>query len=237
LRENILTLHQGRLTTFAYCAPFAIYILFLAVGPHIARALPEWDSRWLYAVQISAVIAALFYFRRCYSELLSFSVGLRYWGAGVVVGIAVFIAWINLDLPWAMMGASSEDGAQATQAFKPLNSDGSLDWALVVVRIFGASVIVPIMEELFWRSFILRWIDKPNFLLVPPAMISLKALAIGSILFGIEHSLWFAGILAGLAYAWLYMRSGNLWPPIIAHATTNFLLGVWVVQTGSWSFW
>jgi membrane protease YdiL (CAAX protease family) len=42
---------------------------------------------------------------------------------------------------------------------------------------------------------------------------------------------------AGLAYGGLYMRSGTLWSPILAHAVTNLMLGVWVVATASWSFW
>jgi CAAX prenyl protease-like protein len=93
------------------------------------------------------------------------------------------------------------------------------------------------MEELFWRSFLMRWIDRHDFLSLAPALVSLKAIVISSIVFGFEHTLWFAGILAGLAYAWLYRASGSLWPPIIAHAVTNGVLGVWVIQTGQWQFW
>ena len=54
---------------------------------------------------------------------------------------------------------------------------------------------------------------------------------------GFEHGLWFAGIVAGLAYALLYRRSGNLWAAIIAHSITNLLLGCWVVYSGNWQFW
>ena len=56
-------------------------------------------------------------------------------------------------------------------------------------------------------------------------------------LFAFEHDRWFAGALAGAAYNWLYMRSGNLWVPIVAHAVTNGVLGLWVLQTGRWEFW
>jgi len=57
------------------------------------------------------------------------------------------------------------------------------------------------------------------------------------VLFGSEHSLWLAGILAGLTYAWLYRTYNNLWLPIAAHACTNLILGLWVLQTGAWQFW
>jgi CAAX prenyl protease-like protein len=49
--------------------------------------------------------------------------------------------------------------------------------------------------------------------------------------------LWLAGIVAGAAYSVLFMRHRTLWSPILAHAVTNGLLGMWVVATGNWSYW
>jgi len=96
---------------------------------------------------------------------------------------------------------------------------------------------VPVMEELFWRSFMLRWLAHPEFTGVSPARAGLRALLISSVMFGAEHTLWLAGIVAGLAYGALYMQSKNLWAPVVAHATTNGMLGLWVLHTGQWSFW
>jgi CAAX prenyl protease-like protein len=93
------------------------------------------------------------------------------------------------------------------------------------------------MEELFWRSFLMRWIDTPAFESVEPSQVSIKSLILTSVLFGLEHNLWLAGVLAGLAYSALYMRHGTIWSPILAHAVTNGLLGMWVVVTSSWSYW
>jgi CAAX prenyl protease-like protein len=58
-----------------------------------------------------------------------------------------------------------------------------------------------------------------------------------SIAFGFEHGQWAAGIVAGLAYGQLYRASGRLWLPIVSHALTNLLLGLWVVHTAQWQFW
>ena len=121
--------------------------------------------------------------------------------------------------------------------FVPLNADGSLDWPLIVVRILGAAAVVPVMEELFWRSFVQRWIDRQDFLALAATEVSLPALLFASLLFGLEHGQWLAGAIAGLAYGYLYRRSGSLWPPIVAHGLTNLLLGLWVVSTGQWQFW
>ena len=211
--------------------PFAIYIAVLAGGPFLREALPAgWDGRWLYAIQIGAVMLVLAFFARAYEELRAPVLRWRDALEATAAGIAVFGLWINLDLSWAMLN-------EPRSGFDPRAAGGNIDWGLAAVRIFGAAAVVPIMEELFWRSFILRWIDKSNFLRLPAAAASWRALAISAVLFGIEHNLWLAGILAGLAYGGLYMRSGTLWSPILAHAVTNLLLGLWVLATASWSFW
>lgn len=209
--------------------PFALYIAFLAMTPALQAALPV-DGRWLYAVQVGLVSLALTANWGRYGELargtrLSWAHGLL----AAMLGAVVFALWINLDQPWAVLGES--------RGFDPRQADGALDWPLVATRIFGAAAVVPIMEELFWRSLVMRWIERAEFLAVAPASVGLRALLLSSVVFGLEHTLWFAGILAGLAYAWLYRRTGNLWAPILAHAVTNLLLGVWVVATGSWQFW
>jgi len=60
---------------------------------------------------------------------------------------------------------------------------------------------------------------------------------VSTFLFVLVHPLWLAAALAGLAYAWLYIRTGNLWTSVIAHAVTNGALGIWVVYTRQWQFW
>lgn len=209
--------------------PFALYIAFLAAGPLIAEALPDSDARWLYAWQIGAVLLALLAFRRVYVELRTPLLNWRSAAIALAIGALVFVLWINLDLPWLTLGEA--------KGYDPTRVDGSLNWALIAVRIFGAAAVVPVMEELFWRSLILRWIERSDFLAISPQAVSLRALLISSVIFGLEHQLWIAGILAGLAYGWLYRKFGSLWLSIFAHAVTNLLLGLWVVQTGSWRFW
>jgi CAAX prenyl protease-like protein len=83
----------------------------------------------------------------------------------------------------------------------------------------------------------MRWVQERDFLAVAPGRIGFRALAVSAVLFGLEHHLWFAGVLAGLAYGWVYIRTGNLWMCIVSHAVTNALLGAWVICTQSWKFW
>lgn len=123
------------------------------------------------------------------------------------------------------------------EGYNPTDEAGQIDWLLVSFRIAGAALVVPIMEELFWRSFVQRWVQTPDFLALDPAQIGLKALLIASALFAIEHTQWLAGLIAGLAYGWLYISTRNLWSPIVAHAVTNGVLGIYAVATHQWRFW
>jgi len=215
---------------WARILPFALYILVLMVETLARKYVPEFDVRWLYPVKIGLVVVALWVFRGAYSELRHRPDFRWTWVYAPLVGLLVFVLWINMDFGWLVVG---EHGA----GFDPRDDAGALDWRLVVLRIAGAALVVPMMEELFWRSFIMRWIDQQNFLALAPALVSLRAVLISSIVFASAHSLWAAGILAGLAYAWLYRASGTLWAPIVAHAVTNLALGLWVLYSGDWYFW
>ncbi len=214
---------------WARVLPFALYMVFLAIEGWVADSVPGIDVRWLYPVKIVAVIGALWYYRAVYTELAIRPN--RYWAgfAAPLLGVIVFVLWINMDHGWMNLGGGA--------GFDPRNDIGALDWPLVLTRLAGAALVVPLMEELFWRSFLLRWIQEVRFLALEAAQIGLRAILISSVLFGLEHSLWLAGIVAGLAYAWLYRASGNLWVPIVAHAVTNLVLGLWVLNTGQWQFW
>lgn len=212
--------------------PFACYIALLAVEPLLAAMLPGLDARWLYAVRIGGVTLLLAAFARSYGELHAAPrLGEFEWLAALGAGVVVFLLWISLDLPWMKLGAGE------AADFDPRDAAGHIEWPLAAVRLFGAAAVVPVMEELFWRSFVMRWLERQDFLALAPSATGLRALAISSLVFGVEHDLWLAGAVAGLAYGWLYMRTNSLWAPIAAHALTNLLLGLWVLQSGNWRFW
>ena len=212
----------------ARVAPFALYMAFLAVEQGARAWGGDFDARWLYPVKVVVVALALWYFRGEYRELLVRPARVPLI-VSLLLGALVFVLWINLDQGWLNLGGAA--------GYDPRTPDGGRDWTLVAFRLAGAALVVPLMEELFWRSFLMRWIERQDFLSVPASAVGLRAILISSLLFGVEHTLWFAGILAGLAYAWLYRRYNNLWAPIAAHASTNLVLGLWVLQTGAWQFW
>ncbi len=217
---------------WARVIPFGLFMLLLA----LRGSLPEdgsagVDPRWVYGVGVLLVGSTLWCFRREYGELAA---QMRPSGGemllAVAVGVVVFGLWIVLDAPWMKLG-------QATANFVPLDADGRIDWLLVTTRFVGAALLVPVMEELFWRSFLMRWLERAQFETLPPQRVGVKAVMLSTFVFTLAHTLWLAAVIAGLAYAWLYVRTGKLWVPIVSHATTNGALGTWVVATGNWTFW
>lgn len=206
--------------------PFAVFIAFLALQPLVDGLV---DPRWWVAWRGIAAALVLLAFARSYTEL-SLRPAWRECFLAVVVGWMVFAAWIAFDAGWATTGS-------AASAFDPRRPDGSIDTALVAARVFGLALAVPVMEELFWRSFLMRWIDRRDFLAKDPRTASALAFGLSCALFASEHSLWFAGLIAGAAYAGLYMRTRNLWTPILSHAITNGTLATWILATGDWHLW
>lgn len=206
--------------------PFGAYIAFLVVESVAAGRL---DGRWLYAAQVAVVAALLAWFWPAYDELRRPSrTGAAGWIAGVAVGAVTFVLWINLDFPWAQIGTGRGIASELV--------NGDREAAGLLLRLLGAVLVVPVMEELFWRSFLARWLDNADFRAVDPRSISWRSILVTSAVFGAEHHLWLAGIVAGVAYGWLYRRTGNLWTVILAHALTNALLEGWVHRTGNWHF-
>lgn len=209
--------------------PFLVYILFIVVVDVLGRfGFSAAELRWMYAVKISAVVLTLLMLWRHYTELHTWRLTPIGVATSIAVGVIVFVLWITLSSGWLLIGSP--------EGFDP-RTNGQIDWLMVAVRIAGAALVVPIMEELFWRSFLMRWIDASDFQSIAPAAVRLQSVLIASVLFGFEHNQWFAGIIAGLAYSFLYMRQGSLWSAILAHAVTNGVLGVWIVQTASWTYW
>jgi CAAX prenyl protease-like protein len=113
--------------------------------------------------------------------------------------------------PWASFGGE-RDG------YAPLLPGEGSTGCTRARRLFVLVAVVPVMEELFWRSFLMRWIDARDFLAREPGRATRAAVALSSALFAMEHSLWLAGMIAGFAYAVLYIKTNNLRAPVVAHA-------------------
>lgn len=124
-------------------------------------------------------------------------------GSGIGVGVFVYILWVQMDWSWATQ--------EEITGYNPFEEGHRIGWGLAAVRIFGASIVVPLMEELFWRSFLIRWAVNPDFEKVAFGAFTLASFGATVVLFGLEHNLWLAGMMAGVAFNGLYyqMRRGG----------------------------
>ena len=151
----------------------------------------------------------------------------------VAAGVLVLVIWVGLEGWYPKLG-------KAGPAWNPFATYGEGSWAggaFVVMRILGSSLVVPPMEEMFFRSFAYRYIVKVEFASVSLGTLDLPAFLLTSVLFAVEHREWLPGLLCGFIYQAVVLRKGRLGDAMVAHAITNFLLGLWVVWKGAWQFW
>ena len=215
--------------------PFAVYMGFIGLSP-IFTGLFSSDqgeatlNLWVYPVKTAVVGSLLLFFWLKFEELKT--PVLANWQEGfwvLGIGVLVYALWVRMDWPWAIQGELT--------GYDPFQNGQTAGIVLAGIRIFGASVVVPIMEELFWRSFLIRWIVNTRFETVPIGTFTVGSFLITVVLFGLEHNLWLAGMMAGAAYNVLLYRTGRIWPCILSHGLTNLLLGVHVLVTQEWHWW
>ena len=158
-----------------------------------------------------------------------------YWLA-VTVGLIAIVIWIAADPFYP--GATKLMGGKPSVPFDP-TSIKPATWRYVFIgfRVFGAVAVVAVMEEIFWRGFLIRWIDSNDFKRVPVGVYSWKAFGITVVLFGLEHEQWLGGMVCGGLYNWLYCKRKDLFSCVLAHATSNAALAAWVLWRGDWKFW
>ena len=216
----------------ARVAPFAVFVALLGLASLLGRtgAVDPEELRWLHLARGAAAALLLVFFWRRYVELLTPArCPAREWLIAIAAGLVVFALWIQLDRGWATLGGGP--------GFDPTGADGRIDPLIAGPRLASLVLVVPLMEELFWRSFLLRWLDAPAFAFADPRRASLRAFVLVAVLFALEHDLWLAGLISGIVYNGLYVRTGRLWVPIAAHAVTNGALGIWILSTRSWHLW
>jgi exosortase E/protease (VPEID-CTERM system) len=216
--------HDGgsRPATFdgGYLVPLMAIIATAMVSTSFS---PGFD--YYYGVRVIAATVAVIYYRKCYNEIrLTCSL------EAVLIGVGVFAFWMALE----PMAVSDENMSLAT-ILRSLNPSERATW--LFFRVAGSVVMVPFAEELAFRGYLTRRLMAADFQSVSPGRMTWWSLLLSSILFGALHGRWFAGTLAGIAYALAYRRRGELADAVVAHAVTNGLIAITVLTTGSWSLW
>jgi len=110
-------------------------------------------------------------------------------------------------------------------------------WLTFWIHMFGTSVIIAIIEEYFYRGFVYRWMQGSPFFKLDAGVLNWPMLLLVSLFFSVSHLEWGAAIVCGICYGLLYIKTRDIWAAIIAHGTTNFLLGLYVIKYNAYQFW
>lgn len=203
---------------------------YLPTGPGGAPS-PTWYPIG-YALKVAAVAALLWHCRVILGDL-------RPWprpGAlalAALVGLAVTAAWVGLDGWYPSIPLL---GGKRTE-FDPMTLPAGARFGFVAVRMLGLVVLVPLIEELFYRSFLMRWVIDPVYTRVPIGRVTPLALAVTTGVFACSHPEWLPALLTGLAWGGLVGRTKSVSACVVSHAVANLALGVYVIARHAWRFW
>lgn len=208
--------------------PFVVFLLLLVIGPKLPVG-PAAEG----AIRVGILVAVLWVASR---RVVDFRLG-RAW-ASVAIGVGVFLVWIGPDLlipghraHWLLQNPLT--GAVESS----VSASAQADPVAVLFRAVRAILLVPIIEELFWRGWMLRWLVDPDFTRVPLGTVTPWAFVVTAVLFASEHGpYWDVGLAAGIIYNWWMVRTRSLGDLILAHAVTNGCLVAYVLATGRWEY-
>lgn len=219
----------------AYFGPFLLFLGLIGLGEFVAKLfegrLVAWPlsspTYWVMPAQTLICGGLVWHWRRHYP--------LRPLAGPIfatLVGILVLVLWVA---PQEFLKAEPR-----LEGFDPaFFGEGGAWWINVIVRFVRLTIVVPLVEEIFWRGFLLRYLINEDFTKVPIGAFSWLSFAVVTVGFTFEHSRpdWPAAALAGMLYNVVAYRTRSLSACVLAHGITNFLLGLYVLKTGQLGFW
>ena len=209
---------------FPFVAPFALFMGLLFV-----RQKFEAQGWWLYGLCSLLVFGLILGLRPRYRGQDPAPVPVRH---SILLGLGAIVLWIALD-PWMPRTGTRDNTFPYEAAFQLGTVPGVL---AILFRMFGAVVVVPIAEELFWRGYLMRTIIKPEFEEVPLATFQPLSFYITTVAFALVHVEIGSAILFALIAGWWFLKTKSLKAVIILHAAANLGLAVYVLISRKWYF-
>jgi uncharacterized protein len=212
-----------------YVVPFGVFLALIGLG--LLWPLPALTDQVL---RLSVMAAILFWVAR---PALDFHV--RQWGGTLLVGVLIFVLWIAPDLLFpAYRHSVWFDNALVGTARSSLSEAARHDAPVLFLRSLRAIVVVPLVEELFWRGWLMRWLINADFERVPLGTYSPVSFWAVALLFATEHGpYWDVGLMAGIVFNLWMIRTKSLGDLILAHAVANACLSAYVIAAGKWEYW
>jgi CAAX prenyl protease-like protein len=218
----------------AFVLPFVLYLLGVTLA---AKAGPYYP--WAYASVAALVAIACWYLLRGRALFAVHGrIGMPILVGFVGVSLWIFLCELKLEqsiaayLPEWLRGAERK----GFNPFEQLKSPWAT-WSFIAARLFGIAIIVPIAEELFWRGFLLRWLIGDEWEELSIGTCTPKSFLLVTLLFTAAHPEWFAAAAYCVLLNFYVWKTKDLWGCIVAHATSNFALSIYIMATGSWWLW
>jgi CAAX prenyl protease-like protein len=161
-----------------------------------------------------------------------------HWLGSIALGIAVFVLWVAPDTliagwrdHWIFQNSVTGDVKTTIPA-------AELTPLMLALRTMRAALLIPVLEELFWRGWLPRWLQDKHFARVPLGQYTTFTFWATAALFAAEHGpFWEVGLVCGVIYNWWMQRTRSLGDLVIAHGVTNLALSIYVITSGRWGFW
>ncbi|MEA1865741.1 MAG: CAAX prenyl protease-related protein [Euryarchaeota archaeon] len=208
-----------------YVFPFAIYLVMGDLTRVILPGFGEYHIYITYCLRTIAVGYILVRHRSLYTEFARW----RLDGTSVLIGVVICILWVGLEGLYPVFSS-------ADVHYDPTIFDTTAFGFLVIMRFAGSVLVAPVIEELFCRSFLMRYAIDSEWQNVPIGAYTFGSFAIVTLFFGFSHFRWLPGILTAILLNLLLYRTKNLSSCVVAHATANLLLLAYVVYSGEWGF-
>lgn len=222
--------HREKL--LAYILPMGLFLGFLGLvsllkmlGGGFWLAAPEY---WVFPLQTICCGAALIWYWRAYEFH-----GFARVPFVIAIAVLVFVLWIS---PQAFFGFGAR-----TDGFNPdiFAAQPTAYWTTIALRFLRLVVVVPLVEEIFWRGFLLRYFIDERFETVPFGAFSWLSFAVVTGGFTLAHQPadWVAAAVTGAVFNFVAYRTRSLASCVLVHGVTNLLLGIWIMRTKEWGFW
>ncbi|HVT87894.1 MAG TPA: CAAX prenyl protease-related protein [Tepidisphaeraceae bacterium] len=213
---------------WAYIIPMGIFLILTQAGVLWPAFFP-----WSYVLKAVLTAIALGLLWPNYTRIRW-----NHWWLGVIVGVAGIVQWVGMQL-FLQRFSFFKPSPDVFDPMAYFADRPAMMWAFIAIRVASAALVVPVMEELFWRDFLWREYLAPNdFKLAGVGEWDWTAFLLVSGLFATVHgNWWLTAIFWGMMIGALLVYTKSLGACIIAHGVTNLLLAIYVLYTHDWAFW
>jgi hypothetical protein len=225
-------MQSHRRQLLAHVLPMVLFLALLALCQFLTARGQRFFLRhaefWIYPAQTILCGALLLWFRRCYEFHRLKNVVFT-----LFIAVAVFGIWIAPQ--YFLNFAPRNVGFDPTL----LKNNSATYCSTILFRFLRLVVVVPVVEEIFWRGFLLRFVIDEHFERVPFGKFNWLSFLVVTAAFTFSHLRpdWPAAFITGALYNVVAYRTGSLASCVLGHAVTNLLLGLWIMQTHQWGFW